>query len=128
MWINCHLHFMWSAAFAVGWRRKGAGAVLGVIVRENQHHPVAGGKWEHHLTVARARHFGNVSYRVMHDRTVHSPCFPGREADGGDFSLFPLQFPFIFQSFPTCSVITEYCDTTHRNPMGTKSKLMSLVP
>lgn len=74
---------------------------LGVIVRENQHHPVADGKWEHHLTVAVW-----VTDRVMHDRTVHRPCFPGREADGVDFSSFSLQFPFIFHNFPTCCVLS----------------------
>lgn len=60
---------------------KGAGAVLGVIVRENQHHPVADGKREHHLTVAVALWKCELQ-RVRHDRTVLRPCFPGREADG----------------------------------------------
>lgn len=82
---------------------KGAEAVLGVIVKENQHHPVADGKWEHHLTAARARHSGNVSYRQS--------CMTG-QLIGLVFlaekllERLALHFPVIFHNFPTCCVLS----------------------
>lgn len=61
----------------------------------------------------------------MHDGTVHRPCVPARAAEGGDCPSFSLYFP---QLSDMLWVITASCDTTNRNPMGMKGKVMSLVP
>lgn len=85
-------------------------------MRENQHLPVADIKWEHHLTVAGARHFGNVSSdRVMQGRTVHSLVFLAGELMEADFPQLP-------------NLLCVFTDTTSRNLMGIKSKLKSLGP
>lgn len=92
-----------GAAFAVGWGRERSW-ILGVIVRENQHQPVADGEWEHHLTVARARHFGNVSYRqesCMVEQFTFLVSLAGKPMEG-----ISLPFPFTFHNFPTCCVFS----------------------
>lgn len=114
-----------GAAFAVGWGRERSW-ILGVIVRENQHQPVADGEWEHHLTVARARHFGNVSYRQSHawENSSHS-LFPWQ---GSRWSGFPFLFP-LFSTTSQPAVCFHWVLQYHKQePLGNSEQVNEFSP